>query len=223
MARLAPIALLGALLLALAAAPAAHADAFDRIFGDYQRDGRIDPCRYSEDELRDAKGQVPNDIEAYAPDFPDALAAAAEQRAGGGCPKRPGSSGGAAGAAGAGGGAAPPGAAPPAAPGAPPDAPGAAGTPAPEPELKPAAPVADDAIAQAAASSGDSEAGTPAALLLLAILGALLALGGALYALARWSAWDPAWARGTRHAVGEAGWRASATWAEFADWVRIGR
>src|SRR3954468_19765894 len=71
--------------LGLVAAPPAHADAFDRIFHEYQKTGKINPCHFSRQDLEKAQGQVPNDIEAYAPDFPEALQAAAEQRAGGAC------------------------------------------------------------------------------------------------------------------------------------------
>jgi hypothetical protein len=55
------------------------------------------------------------------------------------------------------------------------------------------------------------------------VLGALAALCGAAFALFRWRAWEPGWALRARHAAGEAGWRVSATWAEFADWLRLGR
>src|SRR3712207_3837337 len=77
--------LLALALLALAAPAAALADAFDDVFEDYQRDARIDPCRHSEKTLQDARRQVPNDIEQYAPDFPDALEDALERRARGDC------------------------------------------------------------------------------------------------------------------------------------------
>src|SRR3954447_22048601 len=76
---------LAALALALAFAPAAYADAFDRIFHEYQSTGKINPCHFSRQDLEKAQGQLPNDIEAYAPDFPEALQAAAEQRASGAC------------------------------------------------------------------------------------------------------------------------------------------
>jgi hypothetical protein len=46
-----------------------------------------------------------------------------------------------------------------------------------------------------------------------------LALGGAL----RWSGWAPGWSPRARHATAEAGWRASLAWADFRDWVRLGR
>ena len=45
----------------------------------------------------------------------------------------------------------------------------------------------------------------------------------ALWAFARWWAWEPHWLARWRHATAEAGWRASAAWAEFTDWLRLGR
>jgi hypothetical protein len=50
---------------------------------------------------------------------------------------------------------------------------------------------------------------------------AVLAL--ALWAVARWQAWEPPWLVRWRHATSEAGWRAGNAWAEFTDWLRIGR
>jgi hypothetical protein len=209
-------AAVAALALALgASAPAAHAGGFSKIFADYQKDGRIDACAYSESQLTKAKGQVPNDIEAYAPDFPKALDAALEQRAGGGCAKGANPAPGATTTAAATPATTTPAATPPAA------TPGQA--PAPVADAQPSAAIADHAIASSAASKTTSDAGTPAPVIVLAILGVLLVLGGLGYGTARWFAWDPAWARAGRHAIAEAGWRASATWAEFTDWVRLGR
>ena len=51
----------------------------------------------------------------------------------------------------------------------------------------------------------------------------MLGLTGLLVGLFRWRAWEPAWTGRLRHAAGEAGWRASSTWAEFTDFVRFGR
>jgi hypothetical protein len=65
--------------------------------------------------------------------------------------------------------------------------------------------------------------GTKALLLGIAVLAAVLALGLLAWSIARWGAWEPAWTLGARHALGEAGYRVSATWAEFADWLRLGR
>jgi len=222
--------LVAALALTLLAAPAAHADTFDKLYADYQKDGAIDACRYSAAELKKAKSQVPSDIEAYAPDFPDALDAATEKRAGNGCAAATTTATTTAAAApatttptaaaGAGAATTDP-AATTADPAAAAPAPTTTPAPAADPTADPAA--ADGAIAKSAASDESSDAGAPAVVILLAIVGGLLALGGLLYAAARWFAWDPAWARSGRHALAEAGWRASATWAEFTDWVRFGR
>src|SRR5215203_4471682 len=97
-------ALLLVLGLAFAAAPAAHAaSAFEQVLSDYQKDGKIDPCAHSEDTLRDAAGQIPNDIEQYAPDFPTALQDAIDARTQGKCAGSGGGSGGSGGSSGGGG------------------------------------------------------------------------------------------------------------------------
>jgi hypothetical protein len=58
--------------------------------------------------------------------------------------------------------------------------------------------------------------------LALAVLGALLALGCIVWALARWLALEPRWTVSLMHSLREASYRASATWAEFTDWARLG-
>lgn len=56
-----------------------------------------------------------------------------------------------------------------------------------------------------------------------------IALGGLLLAILlvrllwRWRGWDPRWLRRWRHANAEAGWRLSLGWAEFRDFLRLGR
>jgi hypothetical protein len=62
---------------------------------------------------------------------------------------------------------------------------------------------------------------TPA--IALAALAALLLLLVAAWALARAFAYEPAWIPSLRHSFAEAGFRASATWAELGDWLRLGR
>lgn len=57
----------------------------------------------------------------------------------------------------------------------------------------------------------------------LIVAGAVLIVALALLGLARWWAWEPHWLARWRHATAEAGWRASAAWAEFTDWLRLGR
>jgi hypothetical protein len=58
--------------------------------------------------------------------------------------------------------------------------------------------------------------------LALAIFGALLVLGCIVWALGRWLALEPRWTVSLTHSLREASYRASATWAEFSDWARIG-
>src|SRR4051794_34548387 len=220
--RLVPV-LLAVLATGLLAAPPAPANTFDTIFKTYQRTGKVDACRFSASDLKKALHQVPNDIEQYAPDFPAALQAAAEKRASGGCDK-------AAAPAATTGGAAPPtattGVPPPAAGAAPaagaPAGQPADGTPKPTPSSMPAAGAADTAI-DTAAGRDDGGSGMPAALVALAVVLGLLALGALAWAGGRWWAWEPPWLVRARHAGAEAGWRASAAWAEFTDWVRLGR
>ncbi len=73
----------------------------------------------------------------------------------------------------------------------------------------------------AGSNQGSSRISTPA--LLLAALAALLALGCAIWGVARMQAFEPRWTLSLRHTFAEAGFRASATWAEFSDWARLGR
>ena len=60
-------------------------------------------------------------------------------------------------------------------------------------------------------------------MLALAILLGILALIALAFGTVRFFAWEPRWAVRMRHAAGEAGWRASGTFSEFADFVRLGR
>jgi hypothetical protein len=56
----------------------------------------------------------------------------------------------------------------------------------------------------------------------IAAIAALLVLACLGWALARQRAFEPHWMLSLRHAMAETGFRASATWAEFSDWVRLG-
>ncbi len=60
------------------------------------------------------------------------------------------------------------------------------------------------------------------AAIVLAVLAAVLLLACIGWALARRRAFEPHWMLSLRHAMAEAGFRLSATCAEFADWVRLG-
>lgn len=59
--------------------------------------------------------------------------------------------------------------------------------------------------------------------LYVAVLAALLILACLAWAAARWLAFEPRWMLSTRHSMAEASYRMSATFAEFADWIRLGR
>jgi hypothetical protein len=90
-------------------------------------------------------------------------------------------------------------------------------TTTPPPVAQPAAPVT------AAPAATPSDGRDTAAILLLLVVVVLLLAALALAGVARWQAWDPPWLQRWRHASAEAGWRASNAWAEFSDWLRLGR
>ena len=194
--------------LALApAAGAATGNAFLMTFTDYKADGVIIGCQYTEGQLKEAQRQVPPDIEQYAPDFPGALQAALEQRAKG-CGKQQVVPVGPATAT--------------------PIVPPTQGPRAEVTKQPPAPPVPDSVqdhvIPKVAVTARDEGASTaPAPILALAIIGGALGLAGLAWGIERWGAWEPAWLLSSRHVVGEAGFRVSSTWADFTDWVRLGR
>jgi hypothetical protein len=72
------------------------------------------------------------------------------------------------------------------------------------------------------AKSGGST-GISTAAIVAAAIAAFVAVCCLLWAIARMNAFEPRWTLSLRHALAEAGFRASATWAEFADWARLGR
>jgi hypothetical protein len=219
---------LAALALSLAVTATASADLNADVLKDYIPDQRLNVCAYTQDQLKKIKNAVPLDQNAYTPDFIAAIDDAIARRAEGACNKKKVTQAVAqAPAAPASGGSAPP--PPPAASTAataPAPAPGqpavAQAPPTPTADPAPAPGVVTDAIA-VAAQSQDSGGAAPFPLLALAILAGLLALAGLAAAVVRWLAWEPEWAIRMRHATGEAGWRASSTWAEFTDFVRFGR
>jgi hypothetical protein len=208
--------------LSLVIVAPASADLATDVLQDYIPDGRLNVCSYTQDQLKKIKDAVPLDQNAYTPDFIAAIDDAIARRAEGACNKKkavvpvaP---------------AAPSTTAPPPPPAAsntaPATVPGkpAAAQPPPTPAADPApAPgIVTDAIAVAAQHT-DTGGSAPLPIVVLAILAGLLGLGGLLFGLVRWRAWEPEWAIRVRHATGEAGWRASSTWAEFTDFVRFGR
>ncbi|MGI8593912.1 MAG: hypothetical protein ACR2ML_06025 [Solirubrobacteraceae bacterium] len=220
----APFLAVVALVIGLAAAPAAQAAAaFDEVLNDYRDDAKIDPCKHSDQTLSDAAGQVPADIEQTAPDFPEALGNAIAARAQGACEGKEGGSGSKEGGGGSGGSKpAPSGGGKPA-----PSGGGSAGaaSPAPTPASPPSGASNPPGANQAPVPTrpAASESDPPVPLSLLVILAGLLVLGGLLFAVRRWLGLDGHRIARARHTWGEAGFRAGGTWADFRDWLRVGR
>jgi hypothetical protein len=212
------VALAGAAVLGVSlvlAAAALAASAFTDVYDYYRQHPKVDPCHFSEQTLQQAKSEVPPGIQRYAPYFPAALEAFLEAHARGACIRArqhvalPATAVAGAGVV-----------TPPSAPGV--SAPAStavapAATPAPPRASAPITAVHASSPAKAGASTA------PAPLIAIAVLAALLALGSAAFAFARWRAWDPEWAQSASHALSEAGYRMEATWAEFSDWLRLGR
>lgn len=231
MARQTIAALAAACGLALILLPASVAladSAFDQVLKDYQSDGQIDQCAHSEQSLRDAQHQIPNDIEQYAPDFPDALSTALRERAAGTCDKTSSGLGtsttasASSGSTGGSGGSSAPSSGGSSAKSAPTPAgkPTAGAPPAPPPVAKAAG---GTLAASIPASASASEAGTPLPIILLAILGGLLLVIGLVVWFARFMGWGlDRWAPAL-HTIREASYRSENAISEFADWARRGR
>jgi len=206
------------------------------IVEDLRDDGAIDPCANTGDELRGALDDIGPDVDQYAPELPGLIEDALTARASGACSEGGGSGddGGGSGGGSTGGGASGGGGGSAAGGGATGDlggggAPaggsveGEGATPTPETPLTASPAVLEESVPAAAPAAATQPSEAPVPVLLLALLGGLMALGVLAWALARWWAFEPRWLLGTRHACTEAGYRASATWAEFSDWVRLGR
>ena len=205
---------------------AALANAYDDTLRDYRTTGAVNGCKYTAAQLAQAKTQMPKNIKDVAPGYPAQLAVAAAKRAKG-CTKAEekaantttSAAGATTGTTGTGttapsttGTATATATQPPATTTIAPNATTTAATPAPAP-----------APATTAAPATQSTASHKGARLALIVVGALLVMLLALWAFARWWAWEPHWLARWRHATAEAGWRASAAWAEFTDWLRLGR
>jgi hypothetical protein len=94
-----------------------------------------------------------------------------------------------------------------------------ASTPAPPPP----APLGQNSALRVGSPTASTNAGLPAPIIILLVLGGLLGVAGAALTTARVRGWDPAWAAGLRHSWAEAEYRASGIWSEFAAWLRRGR
>ena len=211
---------------ALAMPAAALANAYDDTLRDYRTTGAVNGCKYTAAQLAQAKTQMPKNIKDVAPGYPAQLAVAAAKRAKGCTKAEEKAANTTTSAAGATTGTTGTGTTAPSTTGTatatqPPatttiarNATTTAATPAPAPA---------PATTAAPAPATQSTASHRGARLALIVVGALLAMLLALWAFARWWAWEPHWLARWRHATAEAGWRASAAWAEFTDWLRLGR
>lgn len=239
-----PIMLVLGLCLAVGwAGPASAArklNVYERMVVELVETQRLDACKYTTAELKKAKAIVPLDVRQYnaalIAAFDDAIAA----RAQGQCNKKNQTTAPSTGTQ-----------TPPATNGATPPPPPAGQTgqtgqaadpqaqaqaqaqvgqpqqaqapPTPKSELAPAPAIAAGDEIALASHTTQIVPDTPFPMLALAILLGVLALLTLAFGVVRFFAWEPAWAVRFRHAAGEAGWRASSTWSDFADYVRLGR
>ena len=192
-------------LMALGAAVPAQAQ---QVFNDFRRNGTINPCNYSDQQLRQGLQGLPPDVQQYAPGLADQLAAGRE-----GC--------------GGGQAAQPTAAVPvPATPGAPPTAPAPAA-----PKIKIPAPPAPKAQARTRLADIDTPVVSPTAVAsgsktpgwLLPLL-VCLSLLGILAAAIRLGGWSPErFTKPFRAGLAEAGGRTADAVAQLRDTVRFGR
>ncbi len=225
------IAVLALALAALLAPAAARADqAYDKVATAFaQSGGQLDPCAFTQAELEAAVRGIPPAIRNVVPALRKAMVEGIAAHVHGDCRggaggAEEGTTGGA--APGTRRGVAPPTTTPPAttptqtAPAVPPvvTTPSTTTT-APPPASTAPAPAAAAPVQPSAPQERDR---TPLLVALVA-LGALLLLALLLWGWARMRGWDPRWAARMRHSWGEAGYRATSTWSEFTDWLRLGR
>jgi hypothetical protein len=207
----------------LALPPVAHAgSAFDQVFKNFEQNGgAINPCTLSDATLKAALGQIPNDLQQYAPDIQHAIKQALAARASGACnhvtqtaPVAP-----------------PPAITTTTTTPAPPTGGQTIAPPRPvyRVQVPPGPPTSIHATSDtgtvypAETVAAHTSAGPPAVLVILGALALALALlAGSLFG-ARAMGLEPRWSLGLRHAFAEAGYRTAGVWSEFADWVRFGR
>lgn len=223
-----------ALTVALALVPAglARADAaYDRVAAAYAAaGGQLEACTFTRADLQAAVDGIPAELKDVVPDLRRAIEDGIRAHDDGDCEGvEPTSTSGAEPAPAAG---APPVTTPtaPADPDAAPDgaatAPAVPGATAPDPTAPGAAvpaPGADGTVTTPSRQPpGVPRDRTPLAIGAIA-LGALALVVLALWGLLQARGWDPTWLARARHAWAEAGFRATSTWAEFTDWLRLGR
>ena len=215
-ARILRIAAIAAALVLLPAA-AARADraTYDRVSAAYsQNAGQLEPCWFSQADLESALAGIPRAFEGVVPDLRKAIEDGIAAHRRGECRGIEPTGG-----------------------------PTEAETPATPADTTATAPADTGAVpppvtttpSQTPPAAGEQVTTTPGVqppgekrsttplVVGAAALGGLLLLALLVWGWARLRGWDPTWAARTRQAWGEAGYRVSNTWAEFSDWLRLGR
>jgi hypothetical protein len=205
-----------AVAITLAFPAAASANDFQNVYREYKRTGTIKPCRFTDKQLANAEKQTPPDVEQYAPSFLDELQNARER--GADCAKKTTT-------------------APAPAPTTPAAAAPTPSTPTPAPQTTtatataaqppPAPTVPVEAAVKGVPSppidNAKKDDTAPAAVWLLAVLGALALLSAVFAGLAWWFGWSAERFIGPWQASwGDFGGRLSDAGAEFREWVRTG-
>jgi hypothetical protein len=206
-----------ALLVLLTAAIPARADqAYERVAAAYaQGGGHLNPCAFTTAQLEAALRGIPPALRTTVPALRTAMESGIAAHKRGDCkgvkPEE-----------GTTGGAAVPESAPPPVTTAPAPAATSPAATAPTTPVAPATTAPAPAQQQQPARASGGHDRKPLIVALIAA-GALVLLALLLWAFARSRGWDPAWNARMRHAWGEAGFRTTSTWAEFTDWLRLGR
>lgn len=223
------LALAVALLLLGSAAAWADRATFDRVSNAYANNGgTLDACSFSQADLESALAGIPPEFEGVVPQLREAIERGIAAHRAGDCRGIEPT-----------GGAAAPGTA--TTPAGTETAPGTTTTPAAgggtttlgaQPDVPPvttpaATPPPVAATPQVTTTPGVQPPPTKRSTRPLVIgaiaLGALLLLALLTWGWWRLRGWDPDWAARARHSWREAGYRVSSTWAEFTDWLRLGR
>jgi hypothetical protein len=212
---------LAALVAVLALLPAAAARAdratYDRVSAAYsQNAGQLEPCWFSQADLESALAGIPRAFEGVVPDLRRAIEDGIAAHRRGDCRGIEPTGG-------------PTESETPATPpvdttATPPADTGAVPPPVPTTPAQTPPPAATEQVTTTPGVQPPGEKRSTTPLVVgAAALGGLLLLALLLWGWARLRGWDPTWAARMRQAWGEAGFRVSNTWAEFSDWLRLGR
>ena len=202
----------------LGAPATASANDFQTVYNYYKKHGTVRPCVFSNQQLRGAENQTPPDVEQYAPSFLDAVSSAREQSGNCNKPKK------APAVAPAPATTTPTPSTPTPAPAPTPTATVAAPAPVPTATIPaPTPPVGAPNAPALATKRVAHTSSAPAAIWLLAVLGALALLAALGAAVAWWYGWSPErWARPLGASFTDFGTRLEDTGREFGEWLRLG-